>query len=125
MVSESPKSGSEIMDMMEGNLQGWWRPSPGSIYPMLRGMEEEGVLSKSKGKKYSLTEKGREEIEHPFPWMGRPMSSPRSVERVLDEISSDISYLEDVGESSGDRLTGSVKKIKDLGDRLTKLGGSR
>ena len=110
------------MDVMEANLQGWWRPSPGSVYPMLKSMVEEGVLSRSDDHKYSLTQMGREEIEHPFPWLGRaPHASPRSVEGVLEEISNYITYLEDLSRSSDNKVGPSADKIRDLSARLAKV----
>ena len=124
IVRDTPKSGAEIMDVMEGNLQGWWRPSPGSVYPLLRSMADEGALSMSEDKRYSLTAKGKEEIENPFPWMGRSPTQSRSVDGTLDEISSDLSYLEDLSRSKGGEVAKSANKIKELGNRLSKLGES-
>jgi DNA-binding PadR family transcriptional regulator len=123
IVRDAPKTGAEIMDVMEGNLQGWWRPSPGSIYPLLSSMVEEGVLKRSDDKKlYSLTEKGREEVEHPLPWLGSPQSSPRSVEGALREISSYVAYLEDLKQSMGKKLEENADEMSELGSRLSKLG---
>ena len=124
IVRDKPKTGAEIMDMMEGNLQGWWRPSPGSIYPMLKSMVDEGVLHKSDDNRYSLTASGKEEIENPLPWMGRPSTSPRSVEGVLEELSSYVSYLEDLAASKDEKVAEIASKIKELGARLTRVGGS-
>lgn len=112
------------MDIMEGNLQGWWRPSPGSIYPLLENMVKEGTLNRSEDKEYSLTEKGREEIDRPFPWMGRDALSPRSPGEVLELITSYVSYLEDIARSDGAGLSENAGRLKDLGTRLEKLGGS-
>jgi len=123
MVREGPKTGAEMMDLMEGNLQGWWRPSPGSIYPLLKSMTEEGVLSRSSDGKYSLTKMGKEEIELPFPWMGRHLSSPRSVEGMLEEISYQIAYLEDLALTKDDKLTEQRAKIQELSERLAKVCG--
>ena len=125
IVRDSPRSGAEIMDVMEGNLQGWWRPSPGSVYPLLKTLTEEGVLARSEDNKYSLTQKGREEIENPFPWMRRGAPSPRSVEGALDEISSYVSYLEDLARSKDERMAAGSARARDLGERLMKVGGSR
>lgn len=124
IVRDSPKTGAEIMDVMEANLQGWWRPSPGSIYPLLGSMVEEGVLSRSDDDKklYTLTAKGREEVDHPFPWMGTTPTSPRSVEGALNEISSYVSYLEDLGQSGDKKLAENAGQIRELGSRLSKLG---
>ena len=123
MVKDQPRTGMEIMDMLENTSQGWWRPSPGSIYPLLDEMVTEGVLKKLEGKKYSLTERGLEEIDRPFSWMG-PSYSPRSPEEVAQVISSYVSYLEDVAGSDRSKLQNSVGKIKELSSRLAKLGES-
>ena len=122
LVRDSPKSGAEIMDIMESNLQGWWRPSPGSVYPMLSEMVEEGFLSRSEAKRYSLTEKGREEVDHPFGHHKTNLSSaPKSVEGMVAELSSYVSYLEDVAQSKDGRLTASAGQIKGLAERLQKV----
>lgn len=39
------------------------RPSPGTIYPVLKVMTERGLLSVDEGKRYSLTVEGKEELE--------------------------------------------------------------
>jgi len=121
MVKDQPRTGMEIMDMIENTAQGWWRPSPGSIYPLLDQMVTEGVLKKLEGKKYSLTERGLEEIDRPFSWMG-PSYSPRSPEEVAEVISSYVSYLEDVADSDKGKLLNTKGKIKELSNRLAKLG---
>jgi DNA-binding PadR family transcriptional regulator len=122
IVKDEAKTGMEIMDVMEANVQGWWRPSPGSIYPLLDSMVTEGYLKKSAEKKYSLTDRGREEIERPFPWMGASSPSPRSPEEVLSLISSYVSYLEDLVSSDKGKLSEKASKIKELSDRLEKVG---
>ncbi|MGQ9597633.1 MAG: PadR family transcriptional regulator [Thermoproteota archaeon] len=68
MLSEKPMSGSEIMDMMEKETRGTWRPSPGSIYPLLTWLQEKGfvkALPKDENgvKRYELTNKGRRLLE--------------------------------------------------------------
>ncbi len=121
IVRDSPKSGAEIMEVMEANLQGWWRPSPGSIYPLLKTLVDEGVLSRSEDKKYSLTAKGREEVDHPWPWFGRETPAPRSVEGVLEELSSYVSYLEDLSRTNSKGIAENAGNIRELGGRLTKI----
>jgi DNA-binding PadR family transcriptional regulator len=125
IVRESPKSGAEIMDVMEANLQGWWRPSPGSVYPLLRRMVEEGVLSRSSEDKYSLTQSGREEVEHPWPWSDQHERAPRSVEGAIEVISSYTSYLEDLSRAKDPKLAEEGKSIRELSDRLSRLGGEK
>ncbi len=68
MLSEKPMSGSEIMDEIEEKTNGAWRPSPGSIYPLLTWLQEKGFIKalpkdESGVKRYELTDKGRKLIE--------------------------------------------------------------
>lgn len=68
MLSKKPMSGSEIMDRIEEETRGIWRPSPGSIYPLLTWLQEKGfvkVLPKDENgvKRYELTDKGRKLLE--------------------------------------------------------------
>ncbi|MEM0259132.1 MAG: PadR family transcriptional regulator [Thermoproteota archaeon] len=61
LVSESPKKGSEIMDEIEKRTHGTWRPSPGSIYPLLAYLEKQGYIQQKEiegEKKYVITERG-------------------------------------------------------------------
>jgi len=56
-------SGSEIMETIEKRTDGRWKPSPGSVYPLLAGLQENGytgeVPTEESGmKRYRLTEKG-------------------------------------------------------------------
>jgi len=122
IVKDSPKSGAQIMDLMEANLQGWWRPSPGSIYPLLKSMVAEGVISRSEDDKYSLTPSGREEIDHPWPFFDRHAPEPKSVEGAIELISSYTSYLEDLARAKDKEVAANAQIIREVGERLAKLG---
>ncbi len=39
------------------------RPSPGTLYPALKALQEKGLIRADEGKEYSLTPRGREELE--------------------------------------------------------------
>lgn len=62
-------SGSEIMGEIERQTGGRWKPSPGSIYPLLAWLQEnsytEGIPREEKDiiKRYTLTEKGKKFFE--------------------------------------------------------------
>jgi DNA-binding PadR family transcriptional regulator len=124
IVKDSPKSGAEIMDVMEANLQGWWRPSPGSIYPLLKNMVAEGVLARSDEDKYSLTAAGKEEVDHPWPWFEGHGPTPRSVGGAIEVLSSYTSYLEDLARAKDKDVSSNAGHIREIGERLSKLGGS-
>ena len=42
MLSEKPMSGAEIAEKIEAQTSGRWKPSPGSIYPLLAWMLRKG-----------------------------------------------------------------------------------
>lgn len=63
LMREKPMSGSEIMEEIARQTGGRWKPSPGSVYPLLRRLHEssysEQVPTEEPGlKRYKLTEKG-------------------------------------------------------------------
>lgn len=41
-LGENPMSGSEIIDEIESKTNGRWKPSPGSIYPLLAWLQDNG-----------------------------------------------------------------------------------
>lgn len=63
-LSEKPMSGSEIMDEIEKRTNGRWKPSPGSVYPLLAWLQDNGYLKElptdqSGLKRYELTQNGK------------------------------------------------------------------
>ncbi|MBR8740715.1 PadR family transcriptional regulator [Nocardiopsis sp. MG754419] len=65
LLDESPRHGYEIISLLRDRFLGVYSPSPGTIYPRLARLEEEGLVTHTEegGRKvYSLTDKGREEL---------------------------------------------------------------
>ncbi len=50
-LKSSPKNGAEIMSELEIMSKGYWRPSPGSVYPILHSLENEGIIKKGENGK--------------------------------------------------------------------------
>ncbi len=119
MLNRSPKNGAEIMDEIERNSWGSWRPSPGSVYPLLDEMVQEGTIKKKEDGRYELTEKGKEESDWSFGFPFR--QGPISVENMLVEMTSYISYFEDLAKSDPARLKTYSNKIKEISERLSRL----
>lgn len=66
LLSERPMHGYDLIKELEERSGGMWRPSPGSIYPTLQLLEDEGLLKAEErdGKRvYSITDAGRTELE--------------------------------------------------------------
>ncbi|MCL5068303.1 MAG: PadR family transcriptional regulator [Thaumarchaeota archaeon] len=118
ILARSPRNGAEIMDEMENMSMGWWRPSPGSVYPMLDDMTKEGIITKRPDGKYELTTKAKQETEWPF---GGGFGSPRTVDQMLNEMNSYVSYFEDLSATSKSELQTESEKIRSIAQRLLRL----
>ncbi|MFI5004734.1 MAG: PadR family transcriptional regulator [Solirubrobacterales bacterium] len=76
LLAEEPRNGYQIMQEVEERSDGAWRPSPGSVYPALAQLEDEGLISSEEldGRKaFRLTDAGRAHVEErdperPAPW---------------------------------------------------------
>lgn len=120
ILQNGPKNGAEIMTSMEAMSSGWWRPSAGSVYPMLEAMAQEGLVKRQEDGRYDLTTQGREEIE----WPSHMKREPKSVEDVVKQIGSYVSYLEDISSTDKDKVAAQARKLKDLSTRISKVAGA-
>ncbi len=118
MLSGSPKNGVELMDEIEKMTQGWWRPSPGSIYPLLEQLTKEGMVRKRDDGRYELTEKAGEELEWSF---GPGFRKRPSVDEMFGEISGFVSYMEDLKKTDPAAAKAYADKLKELSERLSSL----
>src|SRR5438270_8847748 len=66
LLRDKPRHGYEVMKELEERMHGCYSPSPGTVYPTLQWLEDEGlVVAKDvEGKKvYEITEQGRQFLE--------------------------------------------------------------
>jgi DNA-binding PadR family transcriptional regulator len=60
-------SGSELMEEIEKHSGGMWKPSPGSIYPLLSWLQDDGYIkelpTENGLKRYELTQSGKSLLE--------------------------------------------------------------
>ena len=76
LLAEEPRNGYQIMQEIEERSDGVWRPSPGSVYPALQQLEDEGLIrsQESDGRKlFVLTDAGSDYVQRrgedkPAPW---------------------------------------------------------
>ncbi len=62
VLQEKPMHGYEIMKALESRFQGFYKPSPGSIYPALRSLLGKGYVTVTGGerrKTYRITPRGQ------------------------------------------------------------------
>jgi DNA-binding PadR family transcriptional regulator len=119
MLYRQDMSGAMIIDTMSQKSFGMWRPSPGSIYPLLRDMENRGEIKIKKtvvGQKiYGITDKGKRSLNSfDIPFFGRFWESDgSSVSSTIDSMEADLDYLSDKSEE--------LKKDKEAVKRLNKI----
>ena len=70
LLTKRELTGTQIMEILEERSQGKWRPSPGSIYPLLSSLEEHGLIktvrTDGRSKIYTLSEKGHNHFKETF-----------------------------------------------------------
>jgi DNA-binding PadR family transcriptional regulator len=77
LLAEEPRNGYQIIQEIGERSGGVWQPSPGSVYPALQQLEDEGLIQaeapEGGRRHYTLTSEGREYVAaHPeevrAPW---------------------------------------------------------
>jgi DNA-binding PadR family transcriptional regulator len=75
LLAEQPANGYQLMQTIEERSGGRWRPSPGSVYPTLAQLEDEGLIRSVEAegsRRFEITDVGREHLEtragEPEPW---------------------------------------------------------
>jgi DNA-binding PadR family transcriptional regulator len=76
LLAEEPRNGYQIMQEVQERSGGIWSPSPGSVYPALQQLEDEGLIrtQEDDGRKlFAITDAGRALLEErgaerPAPW---------------------------------------------------------
>lgn len=68
LLSEEQRNGYQIIQELERRSDGAWRPSPGSIYPALSQLEDEGLIEQvaatgESRRMFRLTDEGRTYVE--------------------------------------------------------------
>lgn len=109
LLAEQPRHGYEILTELADRSDGRWQPSPGSIYPVLKRLAQDGLVAPSSigGKRvFSLTDAGRALVEAEGPSWGEPWAS-------LDDDEQDAASAL---WNEGRLLGGAVQQVSQLSD---------
>ena len=90
LLAEEPRNGYAIMQEIEERSNGVWRPSPGSVYPALAQLEDEGLIRSEDSdgrKRFAITDAGREQIAN------RPEGAPAPWDTLADGVSREVQEL--------------------------------
>jgi len=78
LLEEQPRNGYQLIQELAERSHDAWRPSPGSIYPVLQQLEDEGLVEGSAigtGRTYALSAAGRALVEEQRELLGKPWES--------------------------------------------------
>jgi DNA-binding PadR family transcriptional regulator len=98
LLAEQPRNGYQLMQEIEQRSEGVWRPSPGSVYPALQQLEDEGLVraEETDGRKlFHLTDAGRAAAADRAAEEGAPWDA------VSDTVDADVWELFGVAKQVG------------------------
>lgn len=78
LLEEQPRNGYQLIQELSERSNEAWRPSPGSIYPVLQQLEDEGLVEVSTtgtGRTYVLSDAGRTLVHEQREQLGKPWQS--------------------------------------------------
>jgi DNA-binding PadR family transcriptional regulator len=123
LLNEKPMKGSEIMAAISEKTMDRWKPSPGSIYPLLRNLESLNLVTHNENGSYSITEAGKQEISYRREVMrgfgGR--WAPNTIEDMINEMENYVNYFSDVPEDAKSNLDALTRLAASLDRLLEKL----
>ncbi len=119
LLAEEPMHGYQIITELTERSGGVWSPSPGSVYPTLQALEDQGLVTadKSEGRRvFSLTAEGRTAAEEvadgPAPWERAARGADRSLLDLRGLMVEVAAATMQVGRS------GSQSQVKAVGEIL-------
>jgi len=108
LLVERPMHGYEMIKELDARTGGVWRPSPGSVYPTLQLLEDEGLITSEETggrKRFTLTDAGRPEAETAAadaPWSEFSEETVSSGQDTREAVLGIMNALRQIG-FSGDR----------------------
>ena len=90
LLAEGPLNGYQIMQEITDRSNGVWRPSPGSVYPALAQLEDEGLIRAEQAgdrRTFVLTDDGRAYLDERGDELGAPW------EQMSDSVDEDVGAL--------------------------------
>jgi DNA-binding PadR family transcriptional regulator len=106
LLAEEPRNGYQLMQEIEQRSSGNWRPSPGSVYPVLSQLEDEGLVravDRDGTRLFEITEAGRAHVaereDASAPWESEddlaPVGDLKSQMKALNVATAQLLHVGD------------------------------
>jgi DNA-binding PadR family transcriptional regulator len=128
LLAEEPRNGYQLMQTIEERSDGDWRPSPGSVYPVLSQLEDEALVRATERdgtKLFELTDAGREYVENAKtdtpPWeTSEGEDHPfRQLRRLMPEIGRASMHV--MQSSNEDQVKQAIEILKEARRKLYRI----
>jgi DNA-binding PadR family transcriptional regulator len=120
LLSEEPRNGYQLISEITERSQQMWKPSAGSVYPALAGLEDEGLIEPVQvdGKKlFQLTDAGRtyvtthaDDLDNPWDAVANPWKGVIDTRKSMAQIHLALQQLSMLGDA---KAVASAQKILD------------
>jgi DNA-binding PadR family transcriptional regulator len=98
LLTERPMHGYEMIQEITERSGQFWRPSPGSVYPTLQLLADEGLITSTEGsggkRRFELTDEGRETAQ-------KHATAPPWEEIAQDVDPNDVNLRDAIGQLMG------------------------
>jgi DNA-binding PadR family transcriptional regulator len=119
ILYDGAKNGTELMDAIEAMTRGRWRPSPGSVYPLLDDLTKEKLVAKRDDGRYELTPEAVREMRPP--WGEGAAPAGRGAEETMRELEGYSSYFEELASSKPAEWDAIRPRVAAMAARWAKL----
>jgi DNA-binding PadR family transcriptional regulator len=129
LLAEQPRHGYDIITELVERSEGRWQPSPGSVYPVLKRLAEDGlVTATSEGERrvFELTAAGRRYVDEHRDELGEPWADmggfPESTLELVDAARQAATALWQVAQT-GDpaQMAAAVEVLRETRRRLYRV----
>jgi DNA-binding PadR family transcriptional regulator len=119
LLREEPRHGYSIMTELAARSGGVWRPSPGSVYPVLQQLQDEGLVASTDAdgrKVFDLTEAGREHVEEHAeelhePWHAGDRGPRAAVQSLMHETGALHAAVEQIARVADDEQAAKAQAV--------------
>lgn len=131
LLSEGATNGYGLITAIQAKTEGAWRPSPGSVYPTLQQLVDEGLIaptSQGPRAEYALTDTGRAHVEEHRDEIAAAWSQSRDPWRQQGELLTAARKLAGVvrqvaAEGTAEQRASATEKLDGLRRELYRMLG--